>query len=254
MSDQKMKLSWDDLNSESVEEKIKQQQAIEETRKAYESAPAPQALLRNQRTSIWYNTVFYMTLFGLVGGLCGWAIGELFHFRPDQLSEAKEFATSKWQIEDALTKGQIKKEQADFAIGEIEQNIGGNDYYKIEADRSLNEAERKDRERPLLERDAGRNFIANVLFYGICGLMIALTLGAADSIVSRNFQAAVINGAVAQPSVWWVAWPRRCSRTDCISTWSTATSSTISNMAAKSSLTPSPGASLDYSSALRQAW
>ncbi len=196
MADDKMKVSWDDLKSEGVEEKIKQQQAIEETRKAYESAPAPQALLRSKRTSLWYNTVFYMTFFGLIGGLCGWTIGELFHFRPNQLSEAKEFAKAKWDIEDALEKKLIKPAQAEIAINQIEQNTIDNQYYPIEANRSLSDADRKTREEPLRDRDEGRNFVADVLFFGISGLIIGLALGAADSIVSRNYHSAVINGAV----------------------------------------------------------
>src|SRR3954469_1587935 len=99
MSRQRMTISWDDLNSENVEKKIQQQQAISQARDHYDHAQIAAAPSRKARFSILYNTVFYMGLFGALGGLLGWGFGILLHLRPNAQQESRMLTGSYEQFE-----------------------------------------------------------------------------------------------------------------------------------------------------------
>ncbi len=74
MADEKINISWDDLQTRRVDNRLREQNAVERNR-AYAqmrddalpvaSAPATPAL--------WTNPIFVMALFGLIGGLLAWA-------------------------------------------------------------------------------------------------------------------------------------------------------------------------------------
>ena len=78
----RMSISWDDLKSDSVEKKLQQQDAISQAREHYDSAQIAAAPSRKPRFTLIYNTVFYMGLFGALGGLLGWGFGILFNLAP----------------------------------------------------------------------------------------------------------------------------------------------------------------------------
>ena len=99
---EKLTVSWDDVNSPDVDARLREQEA-----KSREDAFTSPALSMNahqlktqQRTSIWYNTVFAMAFFGCLGGLLAWGAGELIQLKLmvraqylAQLSDAQE----KWE-------------------------------------------------------------------------------------------------------------------------------------------------------------
>src|SRR5881227_1031709 len=99
MPRQRMTISWDDLKSENVEKKLQQQQAISQAREHYEHAQIAATPPRKPRFTFIYNTVFYMGLFGAVGGLVGWGFGILFHLRPNPQQEARTLIAAYEQVE-----------------------------------------------------------------------------------------------------------------------------------------------------------
>ncbi|HEX3355364.1 MAG TPA: FHA domain-containing protein [Tepidisphaeraceae bacterium] len=218
----RMSISWDDLKSESVEKKLQQQDAISQAREHYDSAQIAAAPTRKPRFTFIYNTVFYMGLFGALGGLLGWGFGILFNLRPNPQQEARTLIAAYEQIEqqraDKLAEVDMVERQApDNKKADLEsdkQNITtlaekqlrgvkrdgrGNDFFDLYLRHHTGELDDKQynaASADLAETDNWKTLIANVLFYGIAGMMIAACLGMAESVVERNMQGAIIQGSV----------------------------------------------------------
>src|SRR5436853_315224 len=81
MADDKIKISVDDINSAQVDAKIKHQEALQRAQQhSQQQVPALVPLTAvegGKGSSVWYNTIFYMATFGLLGGLLGWGLGEI---------------------------------------------------------------------------------------------------------------------------------------------------------------------------------
>jgi hypothetical protein len=76
MADDKIKVTWDEITSSQVDSKIKHQEIIGQVQEhQYQQASqAPLAHLAtsfSRETSIWYNSVVYMALFGFLGAVPG---------------------------------------------------------------------------------------------------------------------------------------------------------------------------------------
>ena len=221
MSRQRMTISWDDLKSEDVEKKLQQQQAISQARDHYEHAQIQNAPTRKPRFTFIYNTVFFMGLFGAIGGLVGWGFGIVL-YRPNAEADARDRIT---QFEQMQQTGQeqlsdlgrleqqvsgakladIKAQEATIAA-QIDRQTRGikrdgrdNEYFQLylkHEDGSMPDKQYQAELADLKDRDNWKNFIANVIGYGIAGMMIAACLGMAESVVERNLHGAIIHGSV----------------------------------------------------------
>jgi hypothetical protein len=72
-----------------------------------------------------------------------------------------------------------------------------NPYFAIAIDAKLSDAEKNRREQQLTAQFRTKTFIANVLAYGACGMLIALCLGVAEPVTDRNLAGVIVNGSVA---------------------------------------------------------
>lgn len=87
-SNDKITVSYDDLNTRRVEQRLKEQDALTRNR-AYaaldeSSVAAPaDAAPPGTLAALWRNGIFALAFFGLVGGLLAWACGALLEFRAD---------------------------------------------------------------------------------------------------------------------------------------------------------------------------
>jgi type III secretion system (T3SS) inner membrane Yop/YscD-like protein len=199
MSRQRMTISWDDLNSENVEKKLQQQQAITEARDHYEHAQISAAPTRKPKFTFLYNTVFYMGLFGAIGGIVGWGFGILLHLRPNAQQEARNLITSYESFERQAQNGLTTPQLLDAQLRGLRRDGRENDYFQLYLKHhtgQLSDDAFAEQSRDLRERDDWKNFIANLLFYGIAGMMIAACLGMAESIVERNWHGAIVQGSV----------------------------------------------------------
>ena len=193
MPNEKITINYEDLKTPAVEERLERLQVSLQTREHFESrsAMAIDPLTAARHTSIWYNTIFYMAFFGLLGALLGWAAGELV-YRPDPLPKADELAKAARLTFEKLSTGQITDAEANSMLRIYAREGRDNPYYRILMDNRLSGAER-DR---LISREQWKQFFYNSLFYGICGLAIAMCLSMAESVVSRNVQGMIVFGSV----------------------------------------------------------
>ncbi|HEY0008469.1 MAG TPA: hypothetical protein VGB55_07080, partial [Tepidisphaeraceae bacterium] len=174
MSD-KLQISWDDLSSDKVEQKLVEQQAVAGTQQHYEHTQinVPTAA---RRFGFLYNAIFYLSLFGAIGGGLGWAFGEILHYRPDAQAGALELIRQYDEIVTAQHKIQATPEQIDKATRPIMRAGENNVYFQIHTNQSLGEEEKARQTQEQLRQDEGRDFIANLLFYGVSGVAIAAML------------------------------------------------------------------------------
>lgn len=195
MSDEKLKIDWDDLSAPQVEAKLQQQQAVSATQNHYESAEIA-VPPRERRLAFLYNAVVYLSLFGALGGLLGWGFGEILQFRQNPRDEAVDLIRQYDEI--VKSQAKISATPAEFARATRAVTRAGqnNPYFQLHLDGSIDEDEKARRTEALYTQDQGRDFIANLLFFGITGVTIAVMLAAADSIVERNLNGAIIYGSV----------------------------------------------------------
>jgi len=84
MGTDKIKISTDEVYSSGVDNKLKSQDAIARAQQHYQqqiSAAQQVSAIKATvpgKTSIWYNAIFYMALFGLIGGIIAWGTSEPF--------------------------------------------------------------------------------------------------------------------------------------------------------------------------------
>src|SRR4051794_2901650 len=197
MQKEKLTVSWDDVNSSEVDAKLKEQAS--KSREDAFTSPALQMnanqLKTQQRTSIWYNTVFTMAAFGLLGGLLAWGAGEVITLKPATLADARE----KWKAVESVQAryaANIDRDQAAAEIAILEDTAGDNPYFRVLRDTTLNARQREAAIAKVSADYATKQFIANVLKYGLIGMVIALCLSIAEPVVDRNVHGALVNGAV----------------------------------------------------------
>jgi hypothetical protein len=203
---EKLTVSWDDVNAPSVDAKLKEQES--KARSDAFTSPAmtmnAASLKKGQRTSIWYNTVFTMAFFGLLGGVLAWGAGELIQVKslsPEQAAQKLEEAKEKWEAVEGVKRrfaAGIDKERANIEIMLIQEAAAaeGNVYFPILANGTMTAQQKQ-----AAIEEKNRNyqtmaFIAKVLAYGLIGMIIALCLAVAEPLVDHNFQGALVNGAV----------------------------------------------------------
>ena len=127
MADNKIKVTWDDLTDPKVDEKLRERAHIPAVNHPVKGPGTAPAAAPAGTGSVWLNTLFYMTLFGLLGGVSAWLFGEIRFL--------------------------IKPHETSFALG--------------------------------------------FLYFSSIGVTLAVFLSMAEPVVSRNWNLAIINGAVA---------------------------------------------------------
>ena len=82
----KITISYNDIQSSAVERRLAEQREAAAERRGPDEAPAE----TRSKTSFWYHAAVYLSLFGLLGGGVGWALGELVHLTPDAREQSAE--------------------------------------------------------------------------------------------------------------------------------------------------------------------
>jgi hypothetical protein len=204
MTREKIIITWDDVNSPSVDARLRQEEA--KYRADAFTSPAltmgTRQLRTQQRTSIWYNTVFAMAFFGCLGGLLAWGAGELINLKPlarpqylAQLKDAQDQWDAVMSVQRRYAAG-IDRDTAAMQIRTIQDAARDNPYFQILRNRELTpEQQLAEIARQHANYDT-QAFIAKVLAYGLIGMIIALCLAIAEPLIDRNLQGVTVNGSV----------------------------------------------------------
>jgi hypothetical protein len=156
MSEEKIRLSWDDLKAPAIDKRIEEDRKIEEQRKGLE-APLALGDERGSR-SLFLNTMFYLAMAGLCFGFVGWGIGEVYRLETRQ-SDERYFRR---QVREAFDDAADVQEAKSLAKERIQQRIRA----------------------------------GSAAWFGIIGLILGFGLGAAEGAVMHSPKKALLEGLV----------------------------------------------------------
>jgi hypothetical protein len=193
-ADDKIKIAWDDLNTRKVDQRLREQEALVRNRKQAEMNPVTTQVERPGKSSIWFNSLFLMSAFGLLGGLLAWGGGEILRFREDPKATAQIEMREIGDLAHRAQIGQMSPTDADTTIETLRTAYMSNPYFAILSDTNISKDQKDQRLRELDNREFLKNFIANLLSFGLCGMLIATCLCIAEPVVDRNLQGLLING------------------------------------------------------------
>jgi len=198
MQETKITVTWEDLNSRKVETRLKEQKAMDRNRSyAQLDADDVPEVTGPSKPRLIYNSIIYMAAFGILGGLLAWGSGVALQFKPSTQAEAANLILDMQKVTAARDTGRSTAAEAEDALALIRADGAGNPYFQLDIDPSLSDTERDNRIAQLTDRDRQREFIVNVLIFGICGMWIASCLAVAEPLTQRNYAGALTNGSVA---------------------------------------------------------
>jgi hypothetical protein len=195
MSKEPLTISWDELNTRKVDQRLREQQALTRNR-AYARLDAdnlPVAAPRRQ--SLLNNATFWMAALGLLGGLLAWGCGFLPQMRTAE-QQAAELYDGIQRMEVQRAAGVITDAEAGESIAAQRSMGQANPYFAAIADASLTHAARDQKRAQISQRAATKHAIFNSISFGLAGMMLALCLGLAEPLSERNLSRAVTNGAL----------------------------------------------------------
>ncbi|MEA2710827.1 MAG: hypothetical protein QOF78_3428, partial [Phycisphaerales bacterium] len=193
--DGKITISWDDLRTRAVEQRLGQMQALKRNLEYASLTDAPEAPVQKLK-GLWYNTIVYMSVFGLLGGLLAWGFGSMLHFRPSARLEASELMQGVTEVRRAADVHKITADEKTAMLDQLARDGRKNPYFMIFMDESLSDAAKDVRIRIVAARDRKKQFISDVLAFGVSGMLIAIFLSIAEPAVSRNAPGSIVNGSV----------------------------------------------------------
>jgi hypothetical protein len=196
MADKPIRITWDDIHDPAVDDRLKQQQALNRAQEHYQQAP-PVPRPAHQGANPFYNTIVYMTIFGLLGGLVAWVVCEaVYQLGKTDLLKFVELSNRIGFIKEDENKGKITRAEAQQRIEAIERQARDNSYFKVQSDLSVSPQEARRRVEDMVERDKTKMFFVEMIFLGFCGTIIALSLSSAEPLVTRNLRGLLVNGSV----------------------------------------------------------
>ena len=213
MADEKITINWDELETRRVDTRLREQNAMERNR-AYSQTREEELPVGSgpSRNSIWNNAIFCMTIFGLIGGVLAWGVGEamdgplrpavgsLIGYDPAARANADELLKQIQQIQAKHDLHQYDDATAESAIEQMPILGKHNAYFPVldvfDPDSKLTPKLRQAKIEDLEAADHVREFTLNTLSYGLCGMMIAMCLAIAEPLTQHKRKAVFINGTV----------------------------------------------------------
>jgi hypothetical protein len=192
-----IKISWDDLKSQQVDDRLRAQEQIGSTKSHYEHANVVAPTMKTSRwAAIAHNAIAYLTAFGLLGALLGWGAGEALSLRPAAADEARQLINDYESIARAEKTGRYSAAEAKRVRDAFVRRHAENPYFAAHIDPSLSQEDRERQTVQAMEKDRQGEFVADLMFFAVSGLFIAIALASADRLVDRNFSGATVNAAI----------------------------------------------------------
>jgi hypothetical protein len=193
MTEEKITISWDDLKTRQVDQRIGAMNAVKRNRDYASLTDAPEPVAPAAMRNFFYNTIVYMTIFGFVGGFLAWGCWTLLHFKGSVRNEA--FAQME-RVKEIRQNPKLTDQEKSIIVEQLARDGRNNPYFVIYSDAHLTNDEKATLTSRVEARDRRKEFISNVLAYGVTGMLIAIMLSIAEPAVSRNVPSAIVNGSV----------------------------------------------------------
>jgi hypothetical protein len=205
MADAKITITHDELYNPAVDARLKQQEARARAGRHYllqgEGLALPEPAKRGW-SRLWYNPVLATALFGLLGGLLAWGLGEIVVRTVFDSQLRRDFAEADkvMEEEEALFRRLRRGELTQFQVREAQEKLfrdhARNPIIAILTNKALNDREQDLLIKELVDKEKPRMVLGEVLFLSVLGVCLACLLAIADSVLGRNWRAVVINGSV----------------------------------------------------------
>ena len=203
MSD-KIKISWDDLNSPEADQKIQEQQLITRSSQHYQQKiqinPANgggpvQPSSRTSETAWYYRPLLTAALFGLLGGFTAWACSEVLDkVVPNYYGDFRQGVREYAELLEKTNNGSITESEAKYRFDKLQRKYASNPYVRINVDDSLSESQ-KERQRNEL-RESSHDYMQQVLWYAMIGMLIAAALAITEDAIGKNWHAVITKGTM----------------------------------------------------------
>ncbi|MEX2169431.1 MAG: FHA domain-containing protein [Pirellulales bacterium] len=202
MSEQRIKVSWDDLRRPEVDHKLQQQANLNRAQAHYQQPPPPppsNGTLNQASPSIWYNSLFCMTAFGLMGGLLAAIVGEVAYqaFLPDRYAEYEQLSLEFAPLYQRWELGELSDTEFENRRQSFVDRYSANPYLQIWLDPSLTEPAKEAREAALLNEDEVGQVLGALALFVVVGVCVAVALSIAEPLTTQNWTAVARNGATA---------------------------------------------------------
>lgn len=195
MSKEPITISWDELKTRKVEQRINEQQAMARNR-AYAKLDAEELpVATKRRTTILNHTIFIMAAMGFLGGLLAWSGGFLAHITPAE-REALDLVHEIEHLDLQQDEGNLKPEAASGAIAAVREQGATNSYFQAIDQMGLSNDQRAARIAQVESRAQMKKLLLNSLSFGLAGMLLATCLGIAEPLSERNLPRAVRTGAL----------------------------------------------------------
>jgi hypothetical protein len=191
----KISVSWDELHSTDVEQKIERQQAITKVRDHYREAVP---LNPGAQGGVMYHAAVYMALFGLLGGLLAFGVSELFGaVFPDHLQDIRTITAQEQSIVSLRETGMITDTQKQIMLNDLYAAYPDNDYVSAITDWLTDGATKQQLLMRRWEQYKMIHTVRQVIWHSIVGVFLAVALAIGDHVMGRNWRNVMINGSVA---------------------------------------------------------
>jgi len=195
MTASKISVSWDDLNSEVIEQKLKRQKALQQVRTHYQQRVTAVAAAKG---AWWYQTWIYMAIFGLAGGVIAWGASELFTtLMPDRALQVHVLTARETAIVQMAQRGELTDHAKVVQLNQLYAQYKDNAYVRILTDSTLVLPVKKMRLQQQWDRFQSAQQLRQLIWHALIGVFLAVALGIGDNVMSRNWRNAAINGGVA---------------------------------------------------------
>ncbi len=126
--------------------------------------------------------------------------GEAFRFRTDPRIEARQHLQEIQDLIGREANGKMSPAEADRGINELKSEYADNPFFAIEANSSLTSEQREQQLGEIRRQQRMKDFLANLLAFGLSGMLIAVCLSVAEPLIERNFTGVLVNGFVGAAS------------------------------------------------------
>ncbi|QDU93042.1 FHA domain-containing protein [Lignipirellula cremea] len=190
----KISITHGELYSDQTERKL-QQGSGGQLSQPYPTAPEQASRL--PWTAVFYHSLVYMSLGGLLGGFSGWLLGEIVNTTTaSQWRQFQPIAAELNLINERRDRGEITPAESFAMLAEIRVQHPQNVYLQIYDDRSLSARERERRMSSQRRDDQIRESVANLMWFLAIGMPIAFCLAVCEPLAAGNFSDGIRQGAV----------------------------------------------------------